>query len=209
MKNTNTNIAVAILCEQNLIHRVFFLTGLPSKLSIDQDAAFTSKIIKEVFKSLECTMQIISPWNHGSSKAERQIQTTGNMINKHLSQKGASWLLYAAVSAYAMNTFMSMALQGLSSFELVFSRKPRQLTGFQIPPIKHCEHCGMGFPFMSRLEQHKVTHWKLATLPCMHKNCGRTFKNLGDLNRHVSQHNGIWYTCDFCTYRNKDKRNTN
>ena len=71
-----------------------------------------------------------------------------------------------------------------------------------------CEHCGMKFPFMSRLDQHKVTHRTLATLPCMHKNCGRTFKNLGDLNRHVNQHNGIWYTCDFCTYRNKDKRNT-
>ena len=29
-------------------------------------------------------MQIISPWNHGSSKAERQIQTIGNMINKYM-----------------------------------------------------------------------------------------------------------------------------
>ena len=114
---------------------MFFLTGLPSKLSIDQDAALTSKVIKEVLKSLGCTLQIISPWNHGSSKAERQIQTIGNMINKHLSQKGALWLLYAVVSVYAMNTFTPMALQGLSPFELVFARKPRQLTGFQIPPI--------------------------------------------------------------------------
>ena len=57
-------------------------------------------------------------------KAERQIQTIGNMINKHLTQKGASWPLYAAVSAYAMNTFASTALQGLSPFELVFARKP-------------------------------------------------------------------------------------
>ena len=48
----------------------------------------------------------------------------GNMINKHLTQKGASWPLYAAVSAYAMNTFTSTALQGLSPFELVFARKP-------------------------------------------------------------------------------------
>ena len=80
-------------------------------------------------------MQIISLWNHSSSKAERQIQTIGNMINKHLFQKGASWPLYAAVSTYAMNTFASMALQGLSPFELVFARKPRQLMGFQIPPI--------------------------------------------------------------------------
>ena len=69
-------------------------------------------------------MQIISPWNHGSSKAERQIQTIGNMINKHLSQKGASWPLYASMSAYAMNTFALNTLHGLSPFGLVFARKP-------------------------------------------------------------------------------------
>ena len=72
-----------------------------------------------------------------------------------------------------------------------------------------CEHCEQGFPFVSRLEQHKITHQKIATLPCIHKNYGRTFKNLGDLNRHISQHDGVWYTCDFCTYCNKDKQNTN
>ena len=118
-----------------LLHRVCCLTGPPTKLSIDQDSVLTSQVIKELLISLECTMQIISPWNHGSSKAERQIQTIGNMINKHLTQKGASWPLYAAVSAYAMNTFASTALQGLSPFELVFARKPRQLTSFELPKL--------------------------------------------------------------------------
>ena len=118
-----------------LLHRVFCLTGPPTKLSINQDSALTSQVIKELLTSLECTMQVISPWNHGSSKAERQIQTIGNMINKHLMQKGAAWPLYSAVSAYAMNTFASMALQGLSPFELVFARKPRHLTRFEIPKI--------------------------------------------------------------------------
>ena len=118
-----------------LLHRVFFLTGPPTKLSIDQDSALTSQVIKELLMSLECTMQIISPWNHGSSKAERQIQTIGNIINKHLTAKGASWPLYASISAYAMNTFASMALQGLSPFELVFARKPRHLSSFEIPKI--------------------------------------------------------------------------
>ena len=118
-----------------LMHRVFFLTGPPTKLSIDQDSALTSQVIKELLTSLECTMQIISPWNHGSSKAKRQIQTIGNMINKHLTAKGASWPLYASISAYAMNTFASTALQGLSPFELVFARKPRHLTSFEIPKI--------------------------------------------------------------------------
>ena len=73
-----------------LLHLVCCLTGPPTKLSIDQDSALTSQVIKELLTSLECTMQIISPWNHGSSKAKRQIQTIGNMINKHLTQKGAS-----------------------------------------------------------------------------------------------------------------------
>ena len=118
-----------------LLHRVFFLTGPPTKFSIDQDSALTSQVIKELLMSLECTMQIISPWNHGSSKAERQIQTIGNIINKHLTAKGASWPLYASVSAYAMNTFASTALQGLSPFELVFARKPRHLSSFKIPKI--------------------------------------------------------------------------
>ena len=119
----------------SLIHRVFLLTGPPTKLSIDQDSTLTSQVITEVLKSLECTMQIISPWNHGSSKAERQMQTIGNMISKHLNRKGSSWPLYAAMSAYSMNTFASNALQGLSPFELVFARKPRQLTSFKMPKL--------------------------------------------------------------------------
>ena len=49
-----------------------------------------------------------------------------------------------------------------------------------------CEVCGQGFPFDSRLEQHKVTHRNIATLPCMHRGYGKSFKNLGDLNRHVN-----------------------
>ena len=122
-----------------LIHRVFLLTGPPTKLSIDQDSALTSQVITKVLRSLECTMQIISPWNHGSSKAERQIQTIGNMISKHLTEKGLSWPLYAAISAYAMNTFASNALQGLSPFELVFALKPRQLTSFEMPKLNTIE----------------------------------------------------------------------
>ena len=64
-----------------LLHCVCFLTGPPTKLSIDQDSALTSQVIKELLTSLECTVQIIGPYNHGSSKAKRQIQTIGNMID--------------------------------------------------------------------------------------------------------------------------------
>ena len=42
---------------------------------------------------------------------------------------------HASVSAYAMNTFASTALQGLSPFELVFAIKPRHLSSFEILKI--------------------------------------------------------------------------
>ena len=80
-------------------------------------------------------MQIISPWNHGSLKAEQQIQTIGNMITKQLQGTGSTWPLYASVAAYAMNTFPSKALQGFSPFELVFARKPHDLTAVQFKPL--------------------------------------------------------------------------
>ena len=65
-----TNFFHAIPIANALLHRVCCLTGPPTKLSIDQDSALTCQVIKELLTSLECTMKIISPWNHGSSKAE-------------------------------------------------------------------------------------------------------------------------------------------
>ena len=72
-----------------------------------------------------------------------------------------------------------------------------------------CDRCGMGFPFESQLSQHKITHSTYASLKCMKKNCDKYFKNVSDLNRHVKQHKrSAWFYCDFCGYKNKDKRNT-
>ena len=103
-----------------LIHRIFTITDPPQYLSIDKDKALTGVVISTLLTSMNCTMQIISPWNHLSSKAQRQIQTIGNMITKQLTGQGMTWPLYASVAAYAMNTFASKALQGLTPFELVF-----------------------------------------------------------------------------------------
>ena len=118
-----------------LIHRVFTISGPPQFLSVDQDKALTGTVIQLLLQLLQCNMQIISPWNHGSSKAERQIKTIGNMIKNQLQGEGTTWPLYASVAAYAMNTFASKALQGLSPFELVFACKPRDLTAIQFKPL--------------------------------------------------------------------------
>ena len=72
------------LVSDALIHRVFIISGPPQFLSVDKDRALTGQVISTLLQSMNCSMQIISPWNHGSSKAEQQIQTIGNMITKHL-----------------------------------------------------------------------------------------------------------------------------
>ena len=72
----------------------------------------------------------------------------------------------------------------------------------------NCEHCGRRFPFESRLEQHLMTHIN-THLSWPKKSCPKTFKSVGDVNRHVKVHaKGGWYQCTYCDYKNKDKRNT-
>ena len=94
---------------------------------------------------LNCRLKVISPYNHGSSKCERQIRTISEIIMKHLWDKGQMWPLFATTAAYAMNTFASKALSGFSPFQLVFLRDPPDLTSLSFPKIdtilvKHREY---------------------------------------------------------------------
>ena len=72
-----------------------------------------------------------------------------------------------------------------------------------------CIICGKRFTFQSRLDQHKLVHQLESALECKEPECGKKFKGIGDYNCHLKTHqDGGWYPCDFCTYKNKDKRNT-
>ena len=67
------------------------------------------------------------------------------IIMKHLWDKGQMWPLFAMTAAYAMNTFASEVLSGLSPFQLVFLRDPPDLTSLSFPkidtiPVKHREY---------------------------------------------------------------------
>ena len=94
---------------------------------------------------LNCRLKVRSPYNHGSSKCERQIRTISEIIMKHLWDKDQMWPLFASTAAYAMNTFASEALSGLSPFQLVFLRDTPDLTSLSFPkidtiPVKHREY---------------------------------------------------------------------
>ena len=99
-----------------LIYRVIYLFNPPRWIVCDEAAKFTSAIIQAILTMLNCRLKVISPYNHGSSKCERQIKMTSDIIVKHLWDKGQMWPLFATTAVYAMNTFASEAVSGFSPF---------------------------------------------------------------------------------------------
>ena len=148
---TNFMIAVPLrdrtaqMVAEALIYRVIYLFGPPRQIISDEAMEFSSAIIQAILCMLNCRLKVISPYNHGSSKCERQIRTISKIIMKHLWDKGQMWPLFTTTAAYAMNTFASEALSGLSPFQLVFLKDPPDLTSLSFPKIdtirvKHREY---------------------------------------------------------------------
>ena len=92
-------------------------------------------IVQAILHMLNCKLKVISPYNHGSSKVERQIKTVRHIIVKHLWDKGQMWPLFMTTAAYAMNTFAFEALNGFSPFQLVFAHDPLDLMSLSFPKI--------------------------------------------------------------------------
>ena len=67
-----------------LIYRVIYLFGPQRQIVCDKAAEFTSHIVQAILHMLNCKLKVISPYNHGSSKIERQIKTVSDIIVKHL-----------------------------------------------------------------------------------------------------------------------------
>ena len=118
-----------------LIYRVIYLFGPPRQIICDEAAESTSHIVQAILHMPNCKLKVISPYNHGSSKVERQIKTISDIIVKHLWDKGQMWPLFMTTAAYAMNTFASEALNGFSPFQLVFFHDPPDLTSLSFPKI--------------------------------------------------------------------------
>ena len=145
---TNFMIAVPLrdqtaqMVAEALIYRVIYLFIPPRQIICDEATEFSSAIIQAILCMLNCRLKVISPYNHSSSKCERQIS---EIIMKRLWDKGQMWPLFTMTVAHAMNTFASEALSGLSPFQLVFLRDPPDLTSLSFPkidtiPVKHREY---------------------------------------------------------------------
>ena len=112
---------------------LIYLFGPPQQIICDEAAEFTSHIVQAILHMPNYRLKVISPYNHGSSKVERQIKTVSDIIEKHLSDEGQMWPLFVTTAAYAMNTFASEALNGSSPFQLAFVHNPSDLTSLSFP----------------------------------------------------------------------------
>ena len=76
---TNFTIAIPLrdrtaqTIAEALIYRVIYLFSPPRQIISDEATKFTSAIILAILCMLNCRLKVISPYNHGSSKCERQI----------------------------------------------------------------------------------------------------------------------------------------
>ena len=118
-----------------LIYQVIYLFGPLRQTICDKAAELTSHIVQAILRVLNCKLKVISSYNHGSSKVERQIKTVSDIIVKHFCDKGQMWPLFVTTTAYAMNTFASEALNGFSPFQLVFVCDPLDLRSLSFPKI--------------------------------------------------------------------------
>ena len=70
-----------------------------------------------------------------------------------------------------------------------------------------CETCGRGFTFKSQYDSHRRVHLKIQGYVCFKANCGQRFKRESELNAHLKAHTSKPISCEYCDYKNTDKRN--
>ena len=98
---TNFTIAVPLrdrhtqTVAEALLYHVIYLLGPPRQIVCDEAIEFTSTVIQVILTMLNYRLKVISLYNHGSSKCERQIKTISEIIVKHLWDKGQMWPLFA------------------------------------------------------------------------------------------------------------------
>ena len=124
----------AVSIAHALLDRIVLVFGPPKSLIVDEDRALSSKVMHYILDALKIQTKCISPYNHGSLKTERYIQTLNNLITRHLKDKGTEWPLYVTSTCYAMNTFVSTAT-GFSPYELVFLKKPPDILNLYFHPL--------------------------------------------------------------------------
>ena len=84
-----TNFTIAVpLRDRTAQTSYIYIFGPPRQIICDEATEFSSAIIQAILCMLNGRLKVISPYNHSSSKCERQIRMISEIIMKHLWDKG-------------------------------------------------------------------------------------------------------------------------
>ena len=84
-----TKYLVTFLLYKGPLHEIRkALINNASYLIFDEDQAFLSSVLQQIYKRLGIKIKTITPFNHGSIKTEEYTSTKNEMIAKQLTGKG-------------------------------------------------------------------------------------------------------------------------
>ena len=120
-----------------LIYRVIYLFGPPRWIVCNKAAEFTSAIIQAILTMLNCRLKVISPYNHGSSKCERQIKTISDIIVKHLWDKGQNVAIICYYSSVHNEYICIRSLKWFFTFSISLLMRPTRSHKSFIPKDRY------------------------------------------------------------------------
>ena len=126
-------IKTELICEALMIHLIS-KHSIPDMIICDMDATFMSSLMQYMLYKFKITLKVVSPYNHGSLKAEAGIKAISNILIKHLTGQGKDWPLYLPISTLIYNCYNTPNLGGLSPFELVYGKKPKLFIDLETNP---------------------------------------------------------------------------
>ena len=117
-----------------LIEYVITKYCIPNYIMMDQDSAFMSSFINNLFNKFHIKIKTVDTFNHQSLQVEHRIKSLSTILTIHLINLGQMWPKYLSLATFAYNTFNSPNLANFSPYELVFGRKPKILLNLETMP---------------------------------------------------------------------------
>ncbi len=98
------------------------------KIYCDLDTAFKNAVLSYLLSAFGIQITFCSVESHQSNPAERSIKSIGDLLHNYMSTFGNQWSSIHRLATLAVNTFPIAHLSNLSSYEIVYGRKPPVLT---------------------------------------------------------------------------------
>jgi putative transposase len=115
----------AIDVAEILLQKVCLVYGFCKSITTDQGKEFDNKIMAFLTKSCDIQTHFVTVASHESLLAERHIKTLSEVLIGKIKNYGKLWPLFINAATYAINTAPIMLFEGLSAFELLYARSPR------------------------------------------------------------------------------------